>query len=94
MSSLTILFILIGVLVVSVIIILILFTTRTAPFNRVYKYIDPRTGEPVSSNQEWKYPLIDYSPYITSVPSSNVQTIYNDLLISFGLEPVDYYNFS
>ena len=89
-SSLLGVYVLIGILVVGIAIIVILFSVQAPPFNKPYKFLDPRTWEPVESNQVWLQPEFDYGPYTRSEPTIEITEMYNGLITSLGGTPVVY----
>jgi len=76
--------VLLAVLVVGIAVITALFVTRTWPFNAPYQFLDPRTWEPVPTNQEWLEPAYNYGPYQISTPSAEVQGIFNGTIAALN----------
>lgn len=88
LSPMSWLIIILSILGVAMIIIVILFITKAPPFNKPYKFLDPRTWKPVESNTAWLTPDFDYGPYAVSIPTAEIRSIYDNLLISLGSEPI------
>lgn len=77
-NSMKVVWIIIGILILSMFFILILYVLSAWPFNQQYKYIDPQTGKPVDSNQDWlDYPDMTYGPWSISLAMDDIRPSYN-----------------
>lgn len=68
--------VIIGILIGTIVLLLFLYGFNIWPFNVVYHVVDPRTQKPIESVDEAREPTFNYSPCTANLPVQQIRNTY------------------